>query len=454
MMNNLGKIKIKFIKSAIVFVVFSIFFNTLLIGTLKLNAQSLPNPISLNIPLVSVGDKRFETKLVSNNSWSYDGSLADSDAIRFGWSANKSIDLNCKTTPKPNCGYIKIYLNDDSSENNLITEHGTSPIQINKLNTKLVASFNRILLVYTEEVSKKDISKVYFSFNYKTIKDRPQISILEPSQGTLLMEEKNVNGGVKFKIELNNFRLTPNTEDLPDAGILKLFIDNVSSRPLATIKNSRDIGNSRQLVEFSSKDFDPQVTIPDNKNTKFIFVLAKPNGDNLDISATRQVVTNYGKTLQDIGIPEISFVEPKVDRVDLSLDGERKFILDIKNFELESSITDTENNPKKGYLQIFVDDLPIKTIWPTNTFTLNELQYSTSESGKKTLRVQLVNKDFTRLSPEASASLNFIYSSLDNTTEGSDNPTLRVDSTNWRLIFIGLVVLIILIGITILIIRG
>ena len=172
------------------------------------------------------------------------------------------------------------------------------------------------------------------------------------------------------------------------------------------------------------------------------------------------MITNYGNSLKDLGLPEISFGEPKADRLDLTIDGDRKFIIDVKNFEILGQLSTGNNEDKKGYLQIFVDDTPIKTIWNKKEFTLNELEYTDKVSSKKQVRVQLVNKDFTKLIPDVSASLDIIYKPNINA-----DPNQKLDKTqtqsgwslfnlNWSLIVGVLIAALIVGGIIALVIKG
>lgn len=439
--------EILMIKNILKIILFILLFN-FVIGV---NSQELPNPISLTIPRVSIGDQRYATKSNGNNSWIYEGSLSETDYIRYGW-AKKRIDLNCKTKPASNCGYIKIYLNDDSSETNLITEYGSSPIPIEALSSKLIAGLNRIMIVYVEPEATSQTSKAVLSFNYKTAQDRPQISVLEPSNGALFLGDKKINGGVEFKVEINNFSLGSD-ESNSKTGQLKVYLNEIKGKPLFTARNSRPLGNGKELVEFTSANFDPEITIPDSKNSTLYFVLAKSNGENLDTIASRDVITNYGQTLTDIGIPEISIEEPKNDRADLNIDGDRKFLLNVKNFEILDKLTEGGNEPGKGYLQIFINDRVIQTDWGKTDFTLDEIQYTGNVDGRQTLRVQLVNKDFTRLTPEASATVNFIYKK-DIQNNLLEEGEVNVDNTNWRFVFIGIIVLTVLVGITVLVFKG
>ena len=91
----------------------------------------------------------------------------------------------------------------------------------------------------------------------------------------------------QFRLELENFALSPESTQSPDVGVLKVFLNEISDKPLATIKKSTEIEKNRNLVEFSSKSFDSTIKIPDSKTTKLIFVLAKSNGENTESKTER-----------------------------------------------------------------------------------------------------------------------------------------------------------------------
>lgn len=424
-----------------------------LLAFVPVHSQTLPNAINLYVPFVTVDGRRAETRNNGNTNYFYDGELKDGDLIRYGWDG-VAIDLSYKQFPQVGGGWIRVYLDDDSRPENAITDIGNSPLPIKTISSRLQQGRNRIMLVFVDDRNNPSLSrsKVFFTFNYRSANPDPKISVLEPSDGSLLMGE----GEKRFRLELQNFVLENNQNSSSgDKGIIKVFVNNTNGKPLTIIRSSQTLQDNKELVEFTNKQFDPDVTIPDSKATKLIFQLARSNGENLPFNAERIFVTNFGNTLSDIGLPEIRFVEPRADRVDLSVDGDRKFILEIKNFEPLSQMTLGENEDRKGYLQIFVDDTPIKTIWNKNEFTLNEIGYSAEGGGKKVVRAQLVNKDFTRLSPEVAANVDVVYKSA-NQEESNDSrqEDSEVTSNNWRLVIVGVIVLIIVLGILVLVIRG
>jgi hypothetical protein len=428
-----------------------IFLFSIFSSNIFLFAQGLPNAIKLYVPFVTVGDKRIPTRNDGSNSWTYDGELTDRDFIRFGWDS-VAIDLSYKQFPTPGGGWIAVYSGNEVKPENLIAEHGTSPIPVSKLAPKLAAGQNRILIVFVDNTNNPVLSKskVAFSFKYKSATPDPVLNVNEPSEGALFLPRSEKN----FRFELINMALENSEDnDLPK-GQIKVFLNDINTRPLTIIRNSKKLEDGKHLVEFTNKAFDSSIPVPDSKDSKFIFQLAKPDGQNIGIPVVRSVVTNFEGSLKDIGLPEIGFVEPRSDRLDMTVDPDRKFILDIKNFNILPELQVGANEDGKGYLQIFIDDNPpIKTIWPKNSFTLREIGFNEQIESKKTIKVQLVNKDFTRLSPEKFATLEIVYKP-DIIKEDSQNVASQIESTNWRLLVVLAIVSVIIIGIMVLIIKG
>lgn len=422
-------------------------------GTILTQAQNVDNNIGLAVSAVTKDAKRIETTRVGANNWKFDDQLGDEDEIRYGW-RTVAIDLSYKTNPTAGGGWIRIYLDDDTKPENAIVDYGNSPIKVGLIASRLKPGSNKLLFVFVNETNDPASSqvRVNFTFNYNKVIAEPRINILDPSQGAILTKTSDR----RFRLELFNFTLGGDNSDQANYGQMRVYANRVEGRPLVTIKSSTEIESGKYLVEFSSRDFAPDIEIPDSRSTNLIFVLTKPNGELLSYRAERQVITNYQETLQDIGLPTIRITEPKADRVDQSIDGDRQFVLQINNFELLKNISEESVEDKKGYLQIIIDDKPVKTLWPKNEFTLNEIGYGSDKEAKRTIKVQLVNKDFTKLSPEASSTVDVIYKpkNIQNQTLGQNNPEDKIETNNWRLIIIGLILILIIGGIVVLVTRG
>ena len=424
--------------------------------TLAQGLANLPNKYNFYIPFVVQNGNKVATNQINGSNFGISTNLTDNDQIRYGWDT-VAIDLSYKNYPQAGGGWIKVYLEDENPES-AILETGTSPISVKSLAPKLKSGKNKIILVFVDSSNdpNRSQSKASLTFNYESAAPKPTMTLLEPAENSLLMGQFDR----KFRLELGNFGLTNEVSNSPDRGILKVFVNDINTKPIAIIKKSTELEANKHIVEFSSKDFDPDINIPDSKTSKIIFVLAKTDGNNLESQLSKQMITNYSNTLKDLGLPEISFGEPKSDRLDLTIDGERKFIIDIRNFEILSQLSTGNNEDKKGYLQIFIDDTPIKTIWNKKEFTLNELEYADKVSTKKQVKVQLVNKDFTKLVPDVAANLDIIYKpslNVDPAQKLDKNQTQSnwsLFNLNWSLIIGSLIAALIIGGIIALVIKG
>jgi hypothetical protein len=408
--------------------------------------QSTTNPISLKISKVVKNQKDEVTQQTTTNVWAYDGELGIDDAIKYGWSG---VDLNTKYKEKPakSGGYLKIYADDDSTENNLILDYGTSPLPINKLTAKLKDGDNKLLFVFIDSTAKP-AAKVVFTFKFKAASTAPKIEILQPGPSSVLAKGIDQN----FILKLTNFSLEATPSNQPNKGKLNVYYNEVKAGQnlLQTLNFSKDLGNNTAEVTFNTKNVDlAKLKIPDSTTSKIIFVLTKSGGEILPYSAESIVQTNYNNSL-DVGFPRVTIVEPRKDRSDLQIDGERKFILKVDNFTVLPERKDGANEAKAGYLQIFVDETPRKIVFPKTEFSLNELGITDLSEGKKTVRVQLVNKDFTKTVPEATDSVDIIYTTKTDTKD----LTPQVQNNNWRVVIVILTVVLVIGGIAVLITKG
>jgi hypothetical protein len=218
----------------------------------------------------------------------------------------------------------------------------------------------------------------------------------------------------------------------------------------------RNLPDGTFEVALNSKELD-LAKIPDSQSAKLIFVLTDTSEKVLPYQSELEIITNYSNSL-NVGLPRITIVEPKKDRNDQTADSEDKFLLQVENFEiLKERPTGTSSNidPKKGFLQIIITSnevsQPIQPIWSKTDFTLKELGYTSDKEEVKTITVQLVSQNFENLKPEAKDSIDIIYKP--DIQEDSKEP-VRVQNNTWRLIFIGLTVVLIVGAISILITRG
>lgn len=410
-------------------------------------AQSSTNAILLSFPKVTKDGQTVLTQSTGPNAWQFDGELSLDDAIRYGWNA-VSLDIACKDKPQTACGYLKVYLNDDSKEENLITETGFSPLPIDRLAPRLSNGPNKLLFVYIDSKNPSDRStKVSFTFNFKNTTTKPQITVVEPTESALFGRGITQN----FRIELTNFALEVTDSGLPNRGKLNIYHSAVdSSKLLGTLSSSSEVSTGKQVVTFTSDDISME-TIPDSLSTKLIFVLTNSKGEAINTNAELPVRTNYTGTL-DVGLPKVTITEPRKDRTSLNVDTNQKFILQIDNFEILPEFNPSTPETGKGYLQILVDDAPIKTVWPTNSFSFADLGIADMTEGRKTIKVQLVNKDLSKLIPETYDTIDVVYTP--SSTATTQDQTTQVQSNIWRIVMVILIVVLVIGGIAVLITKG
>ncbi|MBC7471854.1 MAG: hypothetical protein H7196_01110 [candidate division SR1 bacterium] len=435
---------------------FSLFCISFSSGIYNINilaqTSSEGNAIGLEITRVTKDGQVRETKKDSLVSWSFSEDLNLDDLIRYRWNT-VALDLKYKDKPDTSGGYLRIYANDDLNQANLIGEFGSSPLSISTISPKLKEGPNKLLFVYIDKTGQpaNPQTKVSFNFNFKNISIKPKITIISPLPDTLLAK-----GVVKdFVLDIQNFSLENVDTGNPIKGKLNLYYNEVNTANfIASFSSSSQMDDNKAQLKFSTKDYQLD-KIPDSLTSKLIFLLTKTNGDLLDTRGEVQVKTNYQNQI-NVGIPKVTILEPKNDRTDLSVTGNQVFLIGIDNFELLKERTKSANDGKSGYLQILIDDAPYKILWPEKSFSLNDIGYIDQIEGRKTVKVQLVNKDFSKLDIEATDSRNIIYvpDKKSSIKTNQDDGESGIKNSNWRIIIIILTVVLIIGGISILITKG
>jgi hypothetical protein len=433
------------------FLAFVVVFILVFSPVITFAQQSSTNGILLEVPKVTQSGQIKDTKPNGINNWVFDDELNRDDEIRYRWNS-VSLDLQYKTSPSAGGGYLKIYRNDDLKEENLLLEYGSSPLPVSKIADKLIEGKNNLLFVYIDSISGKPvdpITKVAFTFNYKNQSTLPAIKIIDPQPGAVLAS------GLEqiFKFELSNFRLSESNDIKPNQGKLNIYDESVSEDKLiATIKSSQEVQTNKDIIEFSTKDIDFS-KISDSSEKKILFVLTDGSGVLSSYQTELMVKSNFNSS-GDVGLPNVKIVEPRKDRSDLSLNGNSKILLEVQNFEVLREFQESSNENTKGYIQIFVDDSPIKILWPKSDFSLNEIGYFSKIEGIKNIRVQLVNKDFTKLIPEASDSFDIVYIPQTQQQDVDNQAENPIQSDKWRVVIIVLIIAMIVGGISILVLKG
>ena len=424
------------------------------LNSVALFAQGIKptNGIGLEVSRVTKDGQARETTEDTSNNWSFADTLNLDDLIRYRWSS-VALNVKYKDNPDSSGGYLKVYSGDDSKPENLVLDYGSSPLALTSISGKIKDGPNKLVFVYIDKTGLPAVpaTKVTFAFNFKKISTKPKITIVSPTPDALFT--KGVSKDIT--IGLQNFALENTDSNNSNKGKLNLYYNEViPANFLSSFSSSKQIDDTKSEVTFSSKSIDLE-KIPDSLTTKLIFVLTKTNGDLLDTREEVQVKTNYQNKL-DVGIPRVTILEPKNDRTDLSVSGSEIFLIGIENFELLKERTSGINDGKSGYLQIFIDDAPYKILWPEKSFSLSQIGYVDQLEGRKTVKVQLVNRDFSKLDIDASDSRNIIFTP--EKTQNSDDTATQKDSgvknSNWRVIIIIFTVALIVGGIAILITKG
>jgi hypothetical protein len=414
-----------------------------------------PSPLDLELVRVQKGTEVKDTKLVSPQNWSTDEVLNLDDTIRYRWK-NVVLDEKYKSAPTPNAGYIRVYKDDDTKPENFLADNGSSPFPLSKIAGKLQDGDQKLIFLYVDSTGNPvPNTKSTITFKFQGISTKPSMKILSPEPGSLFA--KNLSR--EFNIELNNIALDVTETPQQQKGKVSLYFNEVKPENfLSTFSRSTDLPDKKALLKFDTSDSSINwERIPDALNTKLIFVLTKVNGESFGSDQVLEIKTNYEDKI-NFGLPKISILEPKSDRSDISTTGEQKFIVNVENFELLGERSDKQKDGKAGYLQIFVDDAPYKIVWGQKTFSLNEIGYTSEEEGRRTVKVQLVNTDFTKLDSPATDTREIIYKpntnkSAQNTSNTNDEDA-AVASNSWRTIIIVLTIILIVGGIAIIITKG
>lgn len=445
-----------FLNLKLIITIFLVFLSVFSFSSLSILAQTATNSIDLKISKVTAGGKSFDTKLSGKNNWTFDETLlGDGDSIRYSW-VNSILNTKNRQVPILAGGFLKIYLSDDSKEENLLLEYGVSPLPLNLFSARLSPGNNKLLFVYIDHTNKPESAntKIAFNFKYNPSTNKPKITVIEPTENAVFRKNSVKN----FNIQLDNFALGENANGNPAIGKLKVYANTLREENLLGIfKTSKEIGPSSQFVEFNSDNLDKVKfqNLIDSKETKLIFVLAKTSGENLEITSERKITTNFLETLK-IENPKVTILEPRKDRTNLNVDGNTAFLLKVENFEVLKERQSGGNEENKGYLQIFVNNQPTKTVWSKpESFTLNEIGYKDDKEGKREVVVRLVNKDFVKFVPEVSDTLSIIYEPPVKTanslkTENLDQP----ENSTLRIVVVSLILILFIGGIGILITKG
>ena len=404
------------------------------------------NVLNLKIPHLRSGETKKTVKQNSSTDFEMlDQVATNDDEIRYSW-ANFTLDLSCKTKPAIKCGYLGIYKEEVKPEN-LITEHASSPLPISKIASKLSAGKNKIVIAFFDgsKTNQATDTKISFTFNYLNQVSDPKIAVTKPSNGAVLLKSKNQ----EFVVEIEKFKLGNGEASM---GRLNMYYNEVKPENLIAenLVTGATVGD-KWLVNINSEDYPNFTKIPDGLDTKIIFVLVDKVGKVTNFQAFVSVKANYQNTL-DINLPKIKIIEPVQNSSNLDIDGDKKFILKVDNFELLSTRPQLDNlksESNKGFLQITIDNETVSPYYSRTDFTLNDLKYTKAE-GKKSLKVKLVDVNFVAIQPLAEDTIEFIYKK----PLKPETTTSLGYEDNWKIYTIVASIIFVIAGISILLIKA
>jgi hypothetical protein len=411
--------------------------------------DTAPSNINLAITKVVKDGRDQVTEKVSTNKFVLNDSLSDADSIKYSWD-NTRILTNFKDKPALCCGYINVYLEDETKDENFLFTTGSDdyPIRISKLATKLKSGKNTMILVFFNHTNKATSNKSSLTFEYVSATNpalKPNITVIKPGVGAVFSKDVTQN----IVLDIENFTLSRDTENKSESiGKLNIYANDTNNLLETIDAGSASVGGKLR-VDFKPETIPKFEKLPDSKNTKLIFQLVSQAKTDPVAESSLDVITNFNKST-DLGLPMIKITDPSKESVITPVTEDKVFLLDYQNFSvLEKEPIQSNTNPssKEGFIQIFVNNVPIVTKWPKKDFTLKEIGYVSQDSGEREVKVQLVNVNYEKLSPDASDKVKVQY--VNNTASVTKKQDTETQSSNWKIIIIVLTVILIVGGILI-----
>jgi hypothetical protein len=435
---------IKLITISIISCVFSI-------GSVSASAQAegtAPDNINLAITKVVKDGKDIMTEKSGTNKFTFNDSLGDNDAIKYSWD-NTRILTNFKSNPALCCGFINAYLEDETVESNFLFTTGSDdyPLSVSKFSDKLKTGTNTLILVFFNHTNKATSNKSYLNFDYISSNPelKPAINIVKPGAGAVFTKEVTQN----IILDIDNFTLSKDSENKSaNVGKLNIF-GNDTGNLLETIDSGISTGPNKVRVDFKPETVAKFEKLPDSKNTKLIFQLVTATKELPVAEVTFEVITNYNKS-SNLGLPSIVITDPAKDTSNVAISEDKVFLIDYQDFVvLDKEPMQSSSSPsnKEGFVQIFVNNIPLATKWTKKQFTLKEIGYISQESGEKEIKVQLVNSNYEKLSPDASDKVKVQFTS--STPGNVKKQESETQIGNWKMVIIVLTVILIVGGILI-----
>jgi hypothetical protein len=382
-----------------------------------------------SLPKIQIGNSIKETNKTSDSEVSFAETLSNNDLLRFMWQ-DIELDVANKISPSVKGGYLKVY-KESLKEENYIYDVGFTPLKIDKLANTLKEGQNILFfqLVLNGQPTQQTIK---FSFNYTSNSGLPNLKILNPKPFTVLNKDKYTD----FEIVVDNFVVKTDVK-LSNHGKIKVYLNNLNEENFLTSLISSEITPMGSKLKFNSSVLGSKLQEAlDSEKSKLLFLPETNDGKVLNTAMVEiSLITNYQKSL-NIKLPQVSFVA--LDSNKTVVDRDEKIKLRIDNFKVLGYDVRNTDKPNEGYMQVYINDKPHKIAYTQTEFTINELAPLINEE-KINLRVQLVNANFLAIEPLAEANLEIFVK--------KNNPldqTSIVEISNWRLILLGVTILLIL----------
>lgn len=410
-----------------------------------------PAPSNINLAITKVVKDGVDqaTQKVAINKFSFSEGLGDGDSIKYSWD-NTRILTSFKDKPALCCGFINAYLEDETIDSNFLFTTGSDdyPIKVSKFASKLKTGKNTLILVFFNHTNKATTNKSTLTFDYTSTTNpalKPQITVVKPSPGAVFSKEVTQN----IVLDIDNFTLSKDSDNKSESvGKLNIYANDTANL-LETIDNGSSSAGGKLRVDFKPETIAKFSKLPDSKNTKLIFQLVTQSKAEPVAESTFEVITNFNKST-DVGLPTILITDPSKESTLTSVTEDKVFLLDYQNFTvLDKEPVQNNTNPsnKEGFIQIFVNNVPIVTKWPKKDFTLKDIGYTSQDGGEREIKVQLVNVNYEKLSPDASDKVKVQF--VNNTASVTKKQDIETQSSNWKIIIIVLTVILIVGGILI-----
>jgi hypothetical protein len=407
--------------------------------TIVSSAQETQN-INLAISKVSARGTDYKTSRGVDGVWNYqDSKLTKDDAIKYQWDT-VTISLRNKTNPAKNAGYLKVYKDNCDNKDNFLKDTGSDdyPFNLSKIDSELSEGANTLCFIYVNENNMKTKNFSFLKFNYSKLK--PIINISSPTENQILSKEQNTN----ITIEVSDFSPT-------DKDVLNIYSNNDRNNSLIKLSNPIKNGDTYKY-EINSSVITGLNNIPDSNDSVLNFeILNTVTGESLSEKNVK-IITNYNSSLNSNKNPKLLIASPSKE-VFNNINSNTKFIFTTENFFNLAGGTDPKTKKEgelEGYIQITINNTPISTKYPSNTFTLNDLKYIESKEKELEIKLKLVNQNYEKFNPEVTDTIKVTF-----TPEVPQKVVAKTPSNNqWQVMVIVATIFVILASVLVSIFRS